>query len=400
MQAHSLYLHIPFCHHRCGYCDFNTYAGMEGYIPAYVLALCNELEYIARKKPHKIPLKTIFFGGGTPSLLPEEEIDRILATIQREFETLDGTEISLEANPGQLDLEYLISIRQMGVNRISLGMQSANPDDLSLLERQHDFQQVKKAVELIRSAGFANLNLDLIFGIPYQSLKSFQDSLDLALTLEPEHFSLYALTIESGTPLESRLRKGMVPEPDPDLAAQMYEIADEKFILNGYEQYEISNWARKDSHGLLLACRHNLQYWRNLPYLGVGAGAHGYAAGMRTENELNPKKYIQVLDQVIGNSVENQLTFPQSPVTVAVNKIDRELEMKETMMMGLRLTREGVSSTAFKNRFGMELKDAFSTEIEELIAFGLLQWDSEPEEKLRLTEGGRLLGNLVFMRFV
>jgi oxygen-independent coproporphyrinogen-3 oxidase len=288
----------------------------------------------------------------------------------------------------------------LGVNRISLGMQSANADDLLLLERQHDFKQVKKAVEFIRTAGFANLNLDLIFGIPFQSVNSFQESLDLALALQPEHFSLYALTIESGTPLESRVRKGMVPEPDPDLAAQMYEMADEKLILKGYEQYEISNWARRDQDEMLLACRHNLQYWRNLPYLGVGAGAHGFAAGMRTENELNPKKYIQVLGKAIERDAESNLSFPQSPATVVLNKVDRELEMKETMMMGLRLTKEGISSTGFKNRFSVELKDVFHSEIEALIALGLLQWVSDPEEKLRLTEGGRLLGNHVFMRFV
>jgi oxygen-independent coproporphyrinogen-3 oxidase len=279
-------------------------------------------------------------------------------------------------------------------------MQSANPEDLQLLERQHEYKQVINAVSLMRKAGIENVNLDIIFGIPYQTLASFQRTIDLAISLDPDHFSLYALTIESGTPMGSWVNKGLVSAPDADLAADMYELASEKLDAKGYEQYEISNWARHEADSGILVCEHNMQYWRNLPYLGCGAGAHGYAGGMRTENEPNPKTYIQNFSAPVGVAAQQRYPFPQNPGTRTASNINHNQEMKETMMMSLRLTGEGVSRAAFKDRFGEDFKDAFQSEIEQLIGSDLLEWAPGVGDCLRLTPRGRLLGNQVFMAFV
>lgn len=400
MQAHSLYLHIPFCLHRCSYCDFNTYSGMEGLIPAYVSALCQELRLIAKSRPEEIPLHTIFFGGGTPSILPTLEVDRIMTTIMRNFDLMDKAEITIEANPGGLTLDNLKFLNKIGINRLSLGVQTANPQELMLLERQHNFKQVVEAVKLVRRSGIDNLNLDLIYGLPYQSMDSWIRTLDLATSLDPNHFSLYALTVENGTQLGIWVEKGLVSAPDADLAADMYEYACETLADLGYVQYEISNWTRRDLEGHLSACQHNLQYWRNLPYLGCGAGGHGYAAGFRTENEINPQKYIQLLSPSTAASTREFYKFPLTPATKTSTMITREREMKETMLMGLRLVEEGVSKAAFEERFGANIEIVFKNEVEQLIGAGLLEWDDQDAEHLRLTERGYLLGNQVFMQFI
>jgi len=279
-------------------------------------------------------------------------------------------------------------------------MQSANPQDLLLLERQHDFQHVVSAVKMLRKAGFDNINLDIIYGLPYQSLNSWQRTLDAGISLNPDHLSLYALTIESGTPMGSWVKKGLLSEPDADIAADMYEYASARLATQGYELYEISNWARRDSGGQLMTCKHNLQYWRNLPYLGCGAGAHGFAGGRRTENELTPQKYVQALAVSVEASSRDKYTFPQNPAIRNSTVITRDREMKETMLMGLRLTNEGVARASFRDRFGVDLKDEFKGEIEPLINSGLLEWDHSEGDRLRLTPRGYLLGNQVFMQFV
>ncbi len=390
MPLYAVYLHIPFCIHRCGYCDFNTYAGLEDLIPAYTAALVHEIELVASSAGERLPAQSIFFGGGTPSLLSGAQLASILRALEESFHWLPGIEITLEANPGTLSLASLQEMRSLGVNRLSLGMQSAHPGELRLLERQHDYPQVVRAVSAARQAGFDNLNLDLIYGLPEQALSTWQRSLELALGLHPEHLSLYALTIEHGTPLKRWAKRGLIPEPDPDLAAEMYEWADERLAAVGYEQYEISNWSRPGR-----ACRHNLQYWRGLPYLGLGAGAHGYANGVRTANVLAPAAYITRLEN--GALQE----FPRSPATASLTQVDRTAEIGETMMMGLRLTREGVSEADFQARFGQGLDEVFAAEIEELRGYGLLEWAGEaPWRCLRLTDRGRLLGNQVFVRFI
>ncbi len=398
----SLYLHIPFCRHRCAYCDFNTYAGLADLIPAYGEALCREIDRFRRKPA--LPVHTIYLGGGTPSLLPQETLAQIFQAIQAAFALQASAEISMEANPGTVTLPYLRDLRRLGVNRLSLGMQTAHPAELRLLERQHDYPDVIRAVRWARQAGFDNLSLDLIFGIPGQTLQSWQWSLELALGLAPEHLSLYSLTIEPGTPLARWEGRGLLPALEADLAldlaADMYELASERLEAAGYAQYEISNWARQQPAAPpaltpAFACRHNLQYWRNQPYLGLGAGAHGYAGGLRLANVLRPQEYIRRLAQT--SLVEQP--FPLSPANETITPIERQAEMGETMMMGLRLALEGVSDAAFRARFGQGLREVYASPIEYLVGVGLLEW-AAGGDLLRLTRRGHLLGNVVFREFI
>jgi oxygen-independent coproporphyrinogen-3 oxidase len=394
MENYSIYLHIPFCTHRCAYCDFNTYAGIEDQIPAYVDAMCKEIEMAGKSAGERISAHTIFFGGGTPSLLPVGQIERIISTLGRTFDLRPGLEVTLEANPGTVSLAYWRDLRSLGVNRLSLGMQSADAGQLRLLDRQHNLIEVLQAVDWARKAGFDNLNLDLIFGIPYQTQDMWQQTLDWALALRPDHLSLYALTLEHGTPMQNWVNRGLLPRPDDDLAADMYEAASRRLADAGFIQYEISNWARQDQNGGIFACRHNLQYWRNQPYLGFGAGAHGYVDGARTANVLSPAAYInRCLEGSPGE-------FPRTAATLEFNAIDRQVEIGETMMMGLRLTSEGVSDIVFKDRFGSSLRDLFHEQIVRLEKLGLLEWAGENRDILRLTPRGRLLGNQVFIEFI
>jgi oxygen-independent coproporphyrinogen-3 oxidase len=264
-------------------------------------------------------------------------------------------------------------------------------EELQMLERTHNFFDVIEAVTSARKAGFDNLNLDLIYGLPEQSMDTWQITVKRILDLHPEHISAYALTLEHGTPFGRWSSKGLLPLPDPDLAADMYEWASEMFEENGYENYEISNWAKPNHE-----CRHNLQYWRGLPYLAFGAGAHGYAGGYRYSNALRIKTYIE---RCINSS--SNLEFPLSPATVNQHKQSQKDDMSEFMMTGLRLTQEGVSDDEFQDRFDIPMQNVYKNEINELLKLGLLEKQTfEFSEVLRLTKHGRLLGNQVFMRFI
>lgn len=387
----SLYLHIPFCRHRCAYCDFNTYAGLEGMVGPYMDALEREVRSFEGKTEDSVG--TVFFGGGTPSLVPVERLSGVLAAVRESFTLAPDTEITLEANPGTVSAEYLSRLRAVGVNRLSMGMQSASPDDLRVLEREHDYFDVVHAVRWARRAGFDNVNLDLIFGLPYQSLDSWARTLDLAAGLSPDHLSVYNLILEHGTPMKAWVGRGLLPAPDDDVAADMYEHAMDRLAGLDYEQYEISNWARRDGAGTLLSCRHNLQYWRNRPYLGLGAGAHGFAAGVRTVNVRAPQAYIERMSTTTNSGRQ----FPRTPATVNATLVGREEEMGDTMMMGLRLIREGVSDGAFKQRFGAGIGEAFPEQTAALVRQGLLESSGGA---FRLTARGVLLGNRVFMEYL
>jgi oxygen-independent coproporphyrinogen III oxidase len=416
----SIYLHIPFCKHRCAYCDFNTYAGQEDSIPAYVKALINEIEAVSALKPNPINVHTIFFGGGTPSLLSAPQFDFILQALRSAFTFTTDAEISIEANPGTISPDKLNAIRQSGINRISFGVQSANTEELRMLERIHDFFTVIESVSMARKAGFDNLNLDLIYGLPEQTLSTWQTTLQRIVDLHPEHISAYALTLEHGTPFGRWSSKGLLLLPDPDLAAEMYEYAEEFLEANGYAHYEISNWAKKDNdEGRMVngeskanssfitlrdhspfVCRHNLQYWRSLPYLAFGAGAHGYVNGYRYSNALRIKTYI---DRVMSNELQ-RYEFPLSPAVVNQHKQSLQDDISDYMINNLRLTNAGVAESDFRERFRVGLLDVFGKEIEELIRLGLLEKKAseipETSEAYRLTKRGRLLGNQVFVKFV
>lgn len=387
-------------------------------IPAYVNALGGEIEYVGRKLQDyqtnelsdypTTTIHTIFFGGGTPSLLSPLQFASIFKRLRTSFPLTEDAEVTIEANPGTVTYEALCQLHEVGINRISFGVQSANAFELKMLERAHSFFDVIEAVTSARKAGFDNLNLDLIYGLPEQSMQTWQTTVQRILDLHPEHISAYALTLEHGTPFGRWASKGLLPLPDPDLAAEMYEWASEKLEENGYVQYEISNWAKHverqksnfqpstlDLRRLrpAFACKHNLQYWRGLPYLAFGAGAHGYAGGYRYSNVLRIKTYIERLTNYQIANFE----FPLTSATVNHHKQTLQDDMSEYMLNNLRLVRTGASEADFRFRFGKGLMDVYPAEIIELMRLELLERDGEI---IRLTRRGRLLGNQVFMRFV
>ena len=391
-SALALYVHIPFCETKCPYCDFNTYAKIEPLIPAYVAALRREAEAWGTLLG-RLKVQTIFFGGGTPSYLPLGDIAAILDTVHTAFAVEPDAEITLEANPGDFTPEKLASYLKAGVNRLSIGVQSLDDGLLSLLGRRHNAAQAVEAYRMAGAAGFGNISLDLMFGLPRQSLAQWEASLRGAADLGPEHLSMYCLTLEAGTPMEHWVKSGAMPEPDADLAADMYLAAEEVMGGLGYRHYEISNWARTGRES-----RHNLTYWRNEPYLGIGPGAHSYLAGLRFANLKPPREYVARIE-AMGNPTQvaevNADTVRSIPSVDTVEPIGPRLEMAETMMMGMRLD-TGVSLAAFQRRFGTTLAEAYGTEIAELTADGLVE---QADGALRLTARGRLLGNRVFSRF-
>jgi oxygen-independent coproporphyrinogen III oxidase len=390
-NTYSLYIHIPFCRRRCSYCDFNTSAGQGSLIPAYFDALRREIRAVSRSAPHRLPVDTIYFGGGTPTVAPTREISTVLQHIAENFDLAPDAEISIEANPGTVNATAFYQLRQAGINRISFGMQTAHPAELEMLGRLHSYPNVLQAFIRARRAGFDNLSLDLIYGLPGQTLERWRQTIELALKFKPVHLSLYGLSLEPGTPLHACVENGLLPPPDDDLSADMYEWACDRLSINRFLHYEISNWALGEER----ICRHNMQYWHNHPYLGLGAGAHGYAGGLRLANELDTRRYIQRCHNPAPRA------FPLSPATVQQTPVSTPEEMGETMMVGLRLVQEGVSSRSFKKRFGQPIDSVFGDTIQRLCQQGLLEWSLPVQHRrLRLTPRGRLLGNQVFMEFI
>lgn len=385
--ANALYLHIPFCTTKCTYCAFNTYINLEMLIPSFVDALSAEIRLSGRTSPDK-RVHTIFFGGGTPSLLTVAQFEQLFTAMRDSFDIDPASEITLEANPNDLNYDYLAGLRRIGFNRISLGMQSAVESELKLYARRHDHDVVKRIMPEIRRTGFERVNIDLIYGGPYQTLDSWRYTLEQTVGMSPEHISLYALGLEDGTPLLEWVESGRVPTPDDDLAADMYDLATTLLAQHGYDQYEISNWCKPGEE-----CRHNLQYWRNWPYIGVGPGAHGWAGGVRYATQLAPAKYIKLMQE----GVNNTYVFPRTPATVDDVVVPPVDEIAEMLIMGLRLTEEGIGREDFALRFGRDLLDVHPKTLTDFEARGLLEITPE---RVRLTAQGRLLSNLVFRELV
>lgn len=366
-----MYLHIPFCKTKCSYCDFNCYAGKNRLIPEYVEVLCREIEAYGALGWHG---RTIYLGGGTPSLLSDAQVARIIATVSSSLNTTTDIEVTLEANPGTVDEAHFCGIRNAGVNRLSIGIQSFSDTDLRPLGRGHTVQEAVGAYEAARRAGFDNISIDLIYGLPAQTLGAWRYNVEHALNLAPEHVSLYALTIEEGTPLARQVDKGRVQPTSDDTMADMYELAHELMSEAGYRRYEISNWALPGRES-----QHNLVYWHNEPYIGAGAGAHGYLGAYRYCNELLPERYVERVAREGLSLAESEL-------------IPTRLEMAETLIMGLRLD-EGVRLSNFEQRYNVSVEYICADGLKFARDNGLLKADGG---RLCLTDRGKLLSNEVF----
>jgi len=390
----GLYVHIPFCQSKCSYCDFNSYAGLESLIPSYVGALLAEMGLWGEATQH-MNVATVFLGGGTPSLLPLPEVERIMTALRQRFRLADDAEVSFEANPGTVDRPYLQGLRSLGIDRLSLGVQSFHDDELATLGRIHTAAEAREAHDTARQAGFDNVNLDLIYGLPRQTMTAWQDTVREAVALRPDHLSLYALTLEEGTPLADDVAHGRLPSPDADLAADMYLWAEDALAAAGYQHYEISNWALPGRQ-----CRHNLAYWLNEAYLGLGAGAHSCFGGFRFANVKDPHRYIPLVEESAkgdGRPAEGLPPFLAGLRHIAsAEQMTTARAMAETVVLGLRLT-EGLPLKDFRRRFGQELMSVYGAQVEELEALGLLE---RANGCLRLTTSARLLGNEAFQRFL
>lgn len=382
LETVSLYLHVPFCHTRCHYCDFNTYAGILPLKEPYVKALLIEIEQAGTlaQQTNGTPrrARTIFFGGGTPSLLSTTQIARLLTACHRAFTVDTHAEITLEANPGTLSQEYLTKLRATGVNRLSMGAQSFDATLLQTLGRIHSPEEIRQAVHHARAADFTSINLDFMFGLPGQTMHHWHDTLEQALALEPEHLSLYSLIIEEGTPFYTWTHEGRITPADEDLCADMYEYADERLHAAGYQNYEISNWALPGHQS-----HHNLTYWQNLPYLGMGAGAYSSFGGKRFSNVREPIEYISLLNRQQRPELESEI-------------VEQAQEISETAFLGLR-TAMGIHLPTFEQRFGKPLAHFVGNRLDIVKEAGLLE---QTQDWLRLSKRGRLLGNEVFVRLL
>jgi putative oxygen-independent coproporphyrinogen III oxidase len=373
----AVYIHIPFCTNKCHYCDFNSYVLKGQPVADYLDALEREMELTVAQAPaHAI--ETIFVGGGTPTVLLPDQMSRFLQLVNTYFpDRVNGLEFSMEANPGTTDKEKLQAMKEGGVNRISFGVQSFDNELLLELGRIHNTDDVYRSLENAKAIGFDNLSIDLMFGLPKQTPAIMEDTLDKALQLDLQHYSIYSLKIEENTLFHTLYNKNKLPLPDEEDELAMYLSIMRRLKEAGYEQYEISNFARPGRQS-----RHNSAYWRNESYYGIGAGAHGYMRGFRHVNIKGVQPFIDA-------------TFKGLPILEKFEVTEQEA-MEDFMMVGLRLL-SGVKREDFRRQFGRELEEVFPEQLKRLTAQCMLTADSEG---YRLSEQGLLFGNDVFVQFL
>jgi len=372
----GLYIHIPFCKQKCFYCDFNSYAGLDRLHSKYVDALIMEMEKFCQDGEVR-KVSSIYFGGGTPTTLEEALFEKILKSCHKCFEIDDSCEITIEANPETLTFAQLKNLRNLGINRLSLGFQSLDTRLLPVLGRRHTAQKALQSFDLAKLAGFKNINLDLMYGIPGQDIISWDSTLKNALRLKPQHISIYALTLDPNTHIARRITKKELPPVNDDLQAELFNYACEVLRICDYTHYEISNFTRPGYE-----CHHNILYWKNGNYLGLGAGAHSHFTDIRYSNVKAPKIYIEKISMKgSARDKEEKLTGKQI--------------LSETVFLGLRMM-EGIDLRSLDQQFNLSFSELYASEIEELKSSGLV----EGQEQLKLTPKGVLLSNEVFSKFV
>ncbi len=373
----SLYIHIPFCLSKCPYCSFVSYPGMDKLYRRYVAALLREAQWLHHNTSTP-PISTLFLGGGTPTILTGRELAEIVSCCQELFAFSGQPEISIEANPKTIDLEKLSLLRHSGINRLSIGVQSFNDKELQLLGRPHSAEDAAETVRMARAAGFDNISLDLMYGLPGQDHKSWQQTLEYAIALRPDHLSLYELTVEQGTLYHLRLEQGLLNLPDEENMVIMDQLTATLCQQGGLAQYEISNYAR-----LGYECRHNINYWQNGPYLALGAGAVGCVDGRRQQKTCDPRRYCEQIES--GQSAVQEEEC-----------LERTASFRETVVMGLRMTC-GVSKTQLQQRYEMDLHDYYGDTLIRLVNQGLVEMTTS---HLRLTARGRIFANQVMAKLV
>ncbi|MDD4238185.1 MAG: radical SAM family heme chaperone HemW [Desulfotomaculaceae bacterium] len=378
-MALGLYIHVPFCLKKCRYCDFTSYPYRRAAAKDYLAALIREIQlYGTFLDAGEKEIASLFIGGGTPTCLPVGDLNKIIECISSFFRLTPECEITVEVNPGTIDAGGLYELRRTGINRLSVGVQSLADGLLKMLGRVHNAAQAADAICLARQAGFDNINIDLIYGLPDQSLAVWQETLDRTVSFEPEHIAAYGLQLEEGTPLEQSVVRGEMKACPEELELSMYHTAISSLKEGGYHHYEISNFARPGR-----TCKHNLVYWLNQTYLGLGPAAHSSLRGERFANERELERYRSRLWQGEFPIADRE--------TIAV-----ETEISETIFLGLRLL-QGVDLAAFQRRFGRRAEDLYSSQINKLIKDGLVEIEGRC---LRLTERGLPLANRVFLEFV
>ncbi|ACX64017.1 radical SAM family heme chaperone HemW [Paenibacillus sp. FSL H8-0457] len=376
-RTEAVYIHIPFCTNKCFYCDFNSYVLKDQPVMDYLRALDKEMELTVQANPPG-RIKSIFVGGGTPTVLKPNEMEYFLQSVKRHFpEWSDSIEFSMEANPGTTDLEKLSVMRQGGVNRISFGVQAFQNTLLTGIGRIHDTDDVYRSLDNARRAGFDNMSIDLMFGLPNQTLDMLAESVDKALELELPHYSIYSLKVEENTLFHTMYQRNQLPLPDEEDELNMYLLLMERMKAAGYKQYEISNFAKPGFES-----RHNMTYWRNEDYYGLGAGAHGYVGRQRHVNIKGVNPY----NEAANKGLPRLESF----------EISKEEAMEDFLMVGLRVL-DGVSRSRFREQFGISMEDVFAGPLNKMVGAGLLD---ATEEGYKLSSKGILFGNDVFGEFI
>lgn len=376
----GLYVHIPFCKQKCMYCDFPAYQNLQDYYETYVYALVQEIDLWVSEHPESKskPIDTIYFGGGTPTELSIQQLQMIVDKIKSTFTITDDCHMTIESNPGEVDLQYLTKLVKLGFNRISFGVQTFDDKALTMLHRSHNGEKAKQAVYEAKEAGFTDINIDLIYGLPRQTLEDIQHNLHILKDLPINHISTYGLQVEVGTYLYHLVQKNLISIPCESIDEAMYDTMMEGLKELGFERYEISNFAKDNSYS-----RHNLKYWHYVDYLGFGAGAHSFYDGIRRSNNRNVMPYIQAVDRY---------TMP----TIDTETITVERAQEDFCFLALR-TKWGLDEQKFEDRFDVSVHNLFGNILEDLVTKGLLEYQNG---SYHLTSEGAKHGNYVFSQFI